>query len=238
MTIVVASPTPGPFDQNLLRPNAAFFADYTTGTIDAFTGQAATFTRSGTQSIVASQGTYTIGANQPRLEWVQGELGYVPTGSTLSYGFNSRTTFPTRIHATVIRTSDTSGVIARIGATASALGTLTLEQNSERYRLVYTTDANDVSSIEVTPTLPLDTRIDLIATADLSNANKVIATLSWRTTGAYSFAQASADAPTITAWSAAEIHVGSLAGSSVPGSTIRALLVTYNSGPLRPWGWA
>jgi hypothetical protein len=238
MTILAPSPTPGPFDQDQLRPNAAFFADYSTGSIDAFTGQTATFTRSGTQSIVASQGTYTIGDNQPRLEWVQGQLGYVPTASTLFYSFNQRTVFPTRIHATVIRTSDTSGVIARIGGTASALGTLTLEQNGARYRLVYTTYANEVSSIQMAPTLPLNTRIDLIATADLSDVNNVTTTLSWRTTGAYSFIGSLGDTPTIADWSAAQIHVGSLAGSSVPGSTIRALLVTYNSGLLRPWRWA
>jgi len=240
MTILAPSPTPGPFDQDQLRPNAAFFADFTTGTIEPFTGQTPAFNRSGNQTIDAKIGTYSIGDNQPRLEWVQGELGYVTTGSSLFYPFEQRALFPTRIHATVIRTSNDSGVIARIGNAPTSNGSLSLEQNGARYRVVYTANDGTSISVQTLPTfgLPLNTRIDLIATADLSDVNNVTTTLSWRTTGGYSFLGALGDVPPITSWAAPQLHIGSQAGFNPAGSVIRAVLINYQSGTIRPWRWA
>jgi hypothetical protein len=239
MTIVAPPPVTAPFDQNQLRPGSAFFADYRTGTIEPFTGQAPTFTRSGTQSIVTSLDPYTIGANQPRLEWVQGALAYVPTGSTLQYPFPNRAIFPTRMYVKLVRTSTTSGVIARIGSVSSAAASMTLEQNGARYLIRYQFGDGTENSISTLPFfgVPADTPIDLIATCDLSDENNVLVSIAWRSTGNYNFIGSIGDVPRIDTWSDDKLHVGSLAGSSVPGSAIAALLIDYSPGLNRPWGW-
>jgi hypothetical protein len=238
MTIIVPGPSVAPFDQNQLRPEGSFFADYRTGSIDALTGQSGVFSRSGTQTITTQLGTYEIGANLPRLEYRQNELVYVPTGSTLQYDHNPRAIFPLRMFARVIRTSSTSGVICRIGSSASTPSTLTLEQNSARYRLRFYNNVNTLAEVEINTNLPLNTPIDIIANADLNNLNIVVVTIRWRTApGPYSFQGALAFNSFVnTEWSDTKVHVGSLAGSSVPGSFIASLAIAYGSN-INFWDW-
>ena len=237
MTIIAPAASVAPFDQDQLRPGNAFYAEYRAATIQPYTGQVPTFARSGTQSINTELDTYTIGSNQPRLEFVQGAVAYVPTGSTLTYDFPERVIYPTRIYARVVRTSTTSGVIARIGSVSSAAGSLTLEQNGARYRIRYQFSDGTENLTQTVAMLPADTPIDLIAACDLSDELNVVTTISWRTTGNYTFLGSLGDVPRIDTWSDGKIHVGSLAGSSVPGSSIYALLVDYSPGLNRPWGW-
>lgn len=237
--MTIQTPTPGraPFEQAQVRPNVPFFADYRRGVANAISGQAPVFVRASSATVTAANGgTFAVGLNRPALSHVGNAVAYVQTG-TLKYAYPVRPTAPLQVAWDGISTVGL-GVLWRIGGAGSSSAYLELRRIESGFRATYADGSGNLSTAELYG-LPVASRVYVVAQLVPSGSNvqvRLAATdlsLQWYTSGlgtARAF---------VAAWSAPEIHVGSLAGASAMSSNTYRVFAQAGAANVDDlaWGW-
>lgn len=239
MTIVLPTPTRQRFDQLTVRPHLPLYLDFTRGLKRAVSGQAPTYSRTGTQTVTGSfGGTLAVGADVIPLSAVGGLVGYAQSGGALRYDMPSAPVYPMIVAWDGVPVSGGSdAVMWRIGSATGTSSYFELRKvgGAATMRAIYVNASSQSSTGELT-SVPLGERLFAVAILDAGGA----ATLAIRTmAGTYTTSAAGTARGTITAWGAAQMHVMSLNGSSQMASNCNRLLVQHNVAAISDlsWGW-